>query len=271
MGALDRIDLNRVPEHVAIIMDGNGRWAQNQGQARTFGHLQGVEPVRDTLEGAIDIGIKYITLFAFSTENWVRPSEEVKVLMEILVNSLHGEIGRMMENGIRLHAFGQLDYLPEVCQNNLWEAMDKTKGNARLQLNLALSYGSRWELVETIKAIVKKSESGEIHSENIDEKLVSSLLCTKGIPDPDLLIRTSGEHRVSNFLLWQIAYTEFYFIDKFWPEFTREDLFEAVHNFQNRERRFGATSPQVPPPQDLRTSDFAGSSNHKFKKIIPHG
>ena len=245
LGALESIDLHRVPEHVAIIMDGNGRWAKNQGKVRTFGHLQGVEPVKDTIEGAIEIGIKYLTLFAFSTENWIRPSEEVQVLMEILVSTLHQEIDGMMENGIRLNAFGQLDYLPLACQKDLEEAMFKTKNNSRLTLNLALSYGSRWELLEAIKGIAQKVKMGEIILEEINENLVNSFLCTRGIPDPDLLIRTSGEQRISNFLLWQIAYSEFYFTDKYWPEFNRNDLFKAVLDFQKRERRFGSTGEQV--------------------------
>jgi undecaprenyl diphosphate synthase len=245
MGTLEKIDLHRVPKHIAIIMDGNGRWAENQGKVRTFGHWNGVEPVKDTIEGAIEIGVQYLTLFAFSTENWVRPSDEVKILMEILVSTLHREIDSMMENGIRLNAFGQLDYLPEACQHDLWDAMDKTKANEKLTLNLALSYGSRWEILEGIKSLIKKVEAGEISSDDLDESLMNSVLCTRGMPDPELLIRTSGEHRISNFLLWQIAYSEFYFIEKFWPEFTRQDLFDAVYDFQHRERRFGSTGKQV--------------------------
>lgn len=254
MGTLENIDLHRVPKHVAIIMDGNGRWAENQGKVRTFGHWNGVGPVKDTIEGAIELGVKFLTLFAFSTENWVRPSEEVKILMEILVSTLHKEIDSMMENGIRLNAFGQLDYLPEACQHDLWEAMDKTKENERLTLNLALSYGSRWEIMEAMKSIAQKVEQGEIILEDINENLVNSFLCTKGMPDPELLIRTSGEHRISNFLLWQIAYSEFYFIEKFWPDFTRNDLFEAVYDFQRRERRFGSTSKQVLDSQKIKSN-----------------
>jgi len=253
MGTVENIDLHRVPKHVAIIMDGNGRWAESQGKVRTFGHWNGVGPVKDTIEGAIEIGVEYLTLFAFSTENWVRPSEEVKILMEILVSTLHKEIDSMMENGIRLNAFGQLDYLPESCQIDLADAMNRTKENKRLTLNLALSYGSRWEIMEAVKAMVKKVESGEIVLEDINENLVSSFLCTQGMPDPELLIRTSGEHRVSNFLLWQIAYSEFYFIDKYWPEFTRYDLFDAVYDFQHRERRFGSTSKQVLESQKIQS------------------
>jgi len=254
MGALENIDVNRVPKHVAIIMDGNGRWAESQGQIRTFGHWQGVEPVKDTIEGAIEVGVKYLTLFAFSTENWVRPSDEVKILMEILVSTLHKEIDSMMENGIRLNAFGQLDYLPEACRKDLREAMTRTKDNDRLTLNLALSYGSRWEILEAMKSLVEKFEKGEIKGNDINEGLVNSLLCTAGMPDPELLIRTSGEHRISNFLLWQIAYSEFYFIDKFWPDFRRQDLFEAIHNFQHRERRFGSTSKQILESQKIQSN-----------------
>ncbi len=264
MGVLEKLDLNRIPQHVAIIMDGNGRWAENQGKVRTFGHWQGVEPVKDTIEGAIEIGIRFLTLFAFSTENWTRPSDEVKILMEILVDTLHREIDGMMENGIQLKAMGQLEFLPESCQLNLAEAMERTKNNNRLTLNLALSYGSRWELLKTMKTILTMAKKGELEIEDINENLINSLLCTAGMPDPDLLIRTSGENRVSNFLLWQIAYTEFYFMEKYWPEFTRQDLFQAVLSYQNRVRRFGYTDQQIKEMQNNSLSKGGISTSSTF-------
>lgn len=245
MSIFNNLDLTRVPVHIAIIMDGNGRWAQGQGKDRTFGHWSGVESVRDSIEGAVEAGVKILTLYAFSTENWIRPVAEVNILMEILVSSIHHETANLMKNGIRLQAFGQLDALPESCRKELFEAIDATSGNTTLTLNLALSYGSRWELVNVMSQIAHKIEGGEIKAAEVNEELVSSLLCTAGMPDPDLLIRTSGEQRISNFLLWQIAYAELYFTPKFWPDFRRDDLFEAIYDFQRRKRRFGSISEQL--------------------------
>jgi len=244
MSKFNNLDLTRVPAHIAIIMDGNGRWAQGQGKDRTFGHWSGVESVRDSIEGAVEAGVKILTLYAFSTENWVRPVEEVNILMEILVSSIHHETENLMKNGIRLQAFGQLDALPESCRKELFEAIDATASNSNLTLNLALSYGSRWEILNAIRIIAVKIEEKELKAVEINEDLFSSFLCTAGMPDPDLLIRTSGEQRISNFLLWQIAYAELYFTPKFWPDFRRDDLFEAIYDFQNRKRRFGSTSEQ---------------------------
>lgn len=245
MSKFTNLDLTRVPAHIAIIMDGNGRWAQGQGKDRTFGHWSGVESVRDSIEGAVEAGVKILTLYAFSTENWIRPAAEVNILMEILVSSIHHETENLMKNGIRLQAFGQLDALPASCRKELFEAIDATSVNTTLTLNLALSYGSRWEILNAIKMMAAKIENNELKSSEITEDVFTSLLCTAGMPDPDLLIRTSGEQRISNFLLWQIAYAELYFTPKFWPDFRRDDLFEAIYDFQNRKRRFGSTSEQL--------------------------
>lgn len=245
MSKFNNLDLTRVPAHIAIIMDGNGRWAQGQGKDRTFGHWSGVESVRDSIEGAVEAGVKILTLYAFSTENWIRPVEEVNILMEILVSSIHHETENLMKNGIRLQAFGQLDALPESCRKELFEAIDATASNSTLTLNLALSYGSRWEILNAIRIIAGKIEADELKAAEVNEELFNSFLCTAGMPDPDLLIRTSGEQRISNFLLWQIAYSELYFTPKFWPDFRRDDLFEAIYDFQNRKRRFGSTSEQL--------------------------
>ncbi len=245
MCELNRLDLAKVPAHIAIIMDGNGRWAQGQGKDRTFGHWSGVESVRDCIEGAVEAGVKILTLYAFSTENWVRPVEEVNILMEILVSSIHHETASLMKNGIRLNAFGQLDALPEGCRKELFEAIDATALNTKLTVNLALSYGSRWEILHAATMIAEKVERKEIGASDVSEELFTSLLCTAGLPDPDLLIRTSGEQRISNFLLWQIAYAELYFTAKFWPDFRRADLFDAIGDFQNRKRRFGSVTEQI--------------------------
>lgn len=245
MSKFNSLDLTRVPAHIAIIMDGNGRWAQGQGKDRTFGHWSGVESVRDSIEGAVEAGVKILTLYAFSTENWIRPVEEVNILMEILVSSIHHETENLMKNGIRLQAFGQLDALPESCRKELFEAIDATSGNTTLTLNLALSYGSRWEILNAVKLIAAKVERSELKASEINEDLLTSMLCTAGMPDPDLLIRTSGEQRISNFLLWQIAYAELYFTPKFWPDFRRDDLFEAIYDFQSRKRRFGSIAEQL--------------------------
>jgi len=245
MSFKEKIDTERLPKHIAIIMDGNGRWAKEKGKLRVFGHQNGVKAVRDTVEAAAEIGIEYLTLYAFSTENWKRPTFEVTALMELLVATINKETKTLMENDVRLNAFGDLKSLPSRCYNELMEAIDKTKDNKRLTLNLALSYSSRWELVHMSQLIAEKVKNNELKPEEINEDTINSLLCTTGMPDPELLIRTSGEHRISNFLLWQIAYSELYFTETFWPDFRREHLYQAIVDFQQRERRFGMTSEQV--------------------------
>ena len=237
----DKIDTDKLPQHVAITMDGNGRWAKSKGKFRVFGHQSGVKAVRDTLEGAAEIGLKYITLYAFSTENWNRPKREVNALMSLLVSTINKETKTLLDNNIRLEAIGNIEELPKKCQSELKEAIEKTKNGSRTTLILALSYSSRWEIINAIKQIVKN----EVSEKNINEELFSQYLTTKGVPNPELLIRTSGEQRISNFLLWQIAYSELYFTDILWPEFRREDLFEAIYKFQQRERRFGKISEQL--------------------------
>lgn len=245
MNSKDKIDLNKLPRHVAIIMDGNGRWAKEKGKFRVFGHQNGVKAVRDTVEGAAEIGIPHLTLYAFSTENWNRPKFEVSALMELLVSTIGKETKTLMDNNIRLNAIGDLQSLPGNCYEELCTAIEQTKNNSRLTLTLALSYSSRWEIVDVAKRVAEMAASGTLKPEQVDEQFFASQLVTATIPDPELLIRTSGEFRVSNFLLWQIAYTELYFTSKLWPDFRREDLFEAVADYQNRERRFGMISEQV--------------------------
>lgn len=245
MSDLIHIDLKAIPEHIAIIMDGNGRWAKTKGEDRLYGHSKGVDAVRETLKTAADLKVKYLTLYAFSTENWSRPKEEVEGLMNLLVMSLANELDELNENGVRLQAIGNIIGLPEHCQKSLSEAIEKTKTNTSITLVLALNYSSKWEIEQMVKSISSQVKHGIITEEKIDHELISNELTTKGIPDPELLIRTSGEHRVSNFLLWQIAYTEFYFLDMFWPEFGKKELYEAIYDYQNRERRFGLVSEQI--------------------------
>ncbi len=240
-----RIDSAKLPQHVAVIMDGNGRWAKQRGRLRTFGHNNGVKAVRDTVECAAEMGIKYLTLYAFSTENWNRPKFEINALMTLLVKTINKETKTLTDNDIKLNAIGNLDSLPSSCLKELNEAIEKTKGNTRMTLTLALSYSSKWEITEAIKAIAKNVKSGNLSVEEIDESTVDKHLCTLNIPDPELLIRTSGEHRISNFLLWQIAYAELFFTDKLWPDFERVDFEEAIIDYQGRERRFGKISEQV--------------------------
>jgi undecaprenyl diphosphate synthase len=239
------IQLAHLPEHIAIIMDGNGRWAKEKGKLRVFGHQNGVKAVRDTVEAAAELGIKHLTLYAFSTENWNRPKFEVNALMELLVSTIHKETKTLMDNNIRLNAIGDLAQLPSSCLRELNEAILKTSNNTRMTLHLALSYSSKWEIVEAMKKIAIKVKNNELSTEDINDALIDDCLTTKGIPDPELLIRTSGEHRISNFLLWQIAYSELFFTDKLWPDFRKEDLYEAIVDYQSRERRFGKTSEQV--------------------------
>ncbi|HQT22376.1 MAG: isoprenyl transferase [Sphingobacteriales bacterium 17-39-43] len=245
MSLIEQIDKDKLPQHVAVIMDGNGRWAKEKGKLRVFGHQNGVVAVRDTVEGAVELGIKYLTLYAFSTENWNRPKLEVMALMELLVSTISKETKTLMDNGVRLNAIGNLSSLPEKCRKQLIEAIKKTSLNTNCTLTLALSYSSRWEITDAAKRIAIKVRDGELRAEDITEDIFGAHLNTAGIPDPELMIRTSGEHRISNYLLWQIAYAELYFTSKLWPDFRRQDLFEAVLDYQKRERRFGMTSEQL--------------------------
>ncbi|WP_256007058.1 isoprenyl transferase [Pedobacter deserti] len=245
MGFREQIDLTKLPEHIAIIMDGNGRWAKNQGKIRHFGHESGVLSVKDIVEGCADIGIKYVTVYAFSTENWNRPIEEVNALMELLISTINQETPTLTKNDIKLNAIGDIASLPQKCIEDLASAMEKTSSNKRCTLTLALSYSAKWEIINAAKKLAEKAVRGELKVEDINEHHFSAMLTTVDMPDPELMIRTSGEHRVSNFLLWQMAYTELYFTDKLWPDFRREDLFEAIVDYQKRERRFGKTSEQV--------------------------
>ncbi|HTB30972.1 MAG TPA: isoprenyl transferase [Bacteroidia bacterium] len=239
------IDKNSVPNHVAVIMDGNGRWAKQKGKNRIFGHRNGVKAVRETIEAAAEIGVKHVTLYAFSTENWTRPKDEINGLMELLVFTINKEIKTLMENDISLHAIGDLKSLPSACYRELMKAIDKTSSNKRMKLILALSYSSKWEIMNAVRSIAKDVEEKKISSVLLNEELFSSYLDTSPYPDPELLIRTSGEHRISNFLLWQIAYAELYFTEKLWPDFRKADFYEAIVDFQKRERRFGKTSEQL--------------------------
>ncbi len=244
-GLREAIDPARVPAHVAIIMDGNGRWAKKHGEHRVVGHANGVRSVREALTGATEIGVKFLTLYAFSTENWNRPQDEVNALMDLLVKTVIDEIDELMEKGVKLHAIGDLESLPAECRNTLFQAIERTKSNTRITLTLALSYSARWEITQMVRKVAAKAASGEIDPQHIDEQVIGSNLSTAGIPDPELLIRTSGEQRISNFLLWQIAYAELWFTPVFWPDFRKEHLFAAIHDYQNRERRFGLISEQV--------------------------
>ncbi|WP_108802200.1 isoprenyl transferase [Aquimarina sp. Aq107] len=236
---------SNIPEHVAIIMDGNGRWAKKKGLFRAVGHENGTKAVREAVEGAAEIGIKYLTLYAFSTENWNRPKLEVETLMKLLVSSLKKEIKTLQKNNIRLNAIGNLQALPQKARKELLEVIEKTKDNKHMTLSLALSYGSREELIKTIQDISIKVKNNVLSPHLINEAVINEHLYTKTLPDVDLLIRTSGEQRISNFLLWQIAYAELYFTEILWPDFKRTDLFEAILNYQQRERRFGKTSEQL--------------------------
>ncbi|MBS1977128.1 MAG: isoprenyl transferase [Bacteroidetes bacterium] len=235
----DQIDANNLPLHIAIIMDGNGRWAKRKGAARIFGHRNAIQAVTDVTEGCGELGIKYLTLYAFSTENWGRPKEEVDGLMELLVNTLKKEINHLMDNQVRLRTIGDISHLPKACQRNLEEAQQLTRNNLGLTVLLALNYSGRWEILKAARKLADDVQRGRLHSEDIDERTFSAALETAGIPDPELLIRTSGEMRVSNFLLWQIAYTEIFITKTLWPDFRKEDLYEAIHAYQHRERRFG--------------------------------
>jgi undecaprenyl diphosphate synthase len=245
MNLLESIDHKNLPKHLAIIMDGNGRWAKQQGFLRAFGHENGTKSVKEIIKTSAKLGIEYLTLYAFSTENWNRPKLEVQALMKILINSLKKELITLQENNIRLNAIGNLDKLPKTAQKELLDVMEKTKNNTRLTLTLALSYGSREELVNAIKSISDKVKNNIISIDTIDDSIINEHLYTQNLPDVDLLIRTSGEHRISNFLLWQIAYAELYFTNVLWPDFKDQDLYEAIISYQKRERRFGKTSEQI--------------------------
>ena len=245
MGYKDQIDLLKMPRHIAVIMDGNGRWAKDKGKLRIFGHHNGVLSVRDVVEGSCDLGLEYLTLYTFSSENWNRPKLEVMAIMELMVSTIHKEIGNFMKKNVRLNAIGDLDMLPERCLRELNSAIEQTANNTGLVLTLALSYSSRREILRAVKEIAGKVQQGEIAIDEIDEQTFEDNLFTSGMPNPELLIRTSGEYRISNYLLWQIAYAELYFTPKLWPDFRKEDLFEAILYFQKRERRFGLTSEQV--------------------------
>ena len=241
----NRLNTSKIPEHVAIIMDGNGRWAEQHGKARIMGHEHGVEAVRSTVEGAGEIGVKHLTLYAFSTENWDRPKKEVDALMGLLVHAIEAETEALMKNNVRLSVIGNINAMPSEVSEKLQNCINYLDSNTGLNLILALSYSGRWDIINAVKNLVKDSMEDKIKPEEINNKLFDKYLSTTEIPDPELLIRTSGEFRISNFLLWQCAYTELYFTEVLWPDFRKEDLFKAIVNYQNRERRFGKTSEQL--------------------------
>ncbi|NDP26078.1 MAG: isoprenyl transferase [Flavobacterium sp.] len=245
MNLLESIDLTNLPKHLAIIMDGNGRWAKKQGLLRTLGHESGTKSVKSNIKTCAKLGIENLTLYAFSTENWNRPKLEVDTLMKILVRSLKKELKTLQENNIKLNTIGNLEKLPKSAQNELLDVIDKTKNNSRMTLTLALSYGSREEIVNAVRNISDKVKNNIISLDSIDDSIINEHLYTRNLPEVDLLIRTSGEHRISNFLLWQIAYAELYFTDILWPDFKEQDLYEAIISYQKRERRFGKTSEQI--------------------------
>lgn len=245
MSLLQKIDKNRLPQHIAVIMDGNGRWAKQRGKLRIFGHQNGKKAVQRIVENCARLQIKNLTLYAFSTENWNRPKSEVEALMKLLVGSIKTELRKLLENNIRLNTIGNLDLLPESVRKQLFEAIEKTKNNTGMTLTIALSYGSREELTNVLKNICEKVKNNIISVDAIDESVINQHLYTHDLPDVDLLIRTSGEQRISNFLLWQIAYAELYFTEVLWPDFQDNDLYEAIISYQNRERRFGKTSEQI--------------------------
>ncbi len=241
----EAIDKDKIPNHIAVIMDGNGRWAQSKGAQRVFGHRNAITAVRETIEGASELGVKYLTLYTFSTENWSRPKLEVNAIMELLVKTLTDQVPAMIRDNIRLVTIGEFYSLPKRGQAKLKEAMELTASNTGLTLILALSYSGRWEIKEAVKSIAQKVADKKIDADEVTEEMISSHLHTQGFPDPELLIRTSGELRISNFLLWQLAYTELYFTEVLWPDFRKEHLFEAIKDYQKRERRFGKTGAQL--------------------------
>lgn len=237
--------MQRLPNHIAIIMDGNGRWAKEKGEDRLYGHLHGVESVRNIVEGAAELGIKYLTLYAFSTENWDRPEYEVSGLMELLVDTIHREVPTLNKNNIRLHVIGDMDMLPEAAKEELNAALKETSVNTGLNLIMALSYSSRWEIINAVKLIANDVKEGKLAADGITQEVLQQYLTTKNFPDPELMIRTSGEYRISNFLLYQLAYSELYFTNTLWPDFRKENLYEAILDYQGRERRFGKTGEQI--------------------------
>ncbi len=241
----EKLDLGNIPQHIAVIMDGNGRWAKGRGMERVFGHSNGVRAVRETTEAAAELGVRYLTLYAFSTENWNRPQLEVNALMSLLVSTTRKELETLQKNNIRLRTIGNFDSLPDATRRELGEAMAATGQNTGMTLVLALSYSAKWEIAQAVRQIARDVQSGRLDPESIVESHITAALNTSGMPDPELLIRTSGETRISNFLLWQIAYAELYFTPVLWPDFRKENLFEAIHDFQRRERRFGLTGEQV--------------------------
>lgn len=241
----EKIDLERLPKHIAVIMDGNGRWAKEQGKPRVFGHRSGVKSVREITEGAAEIGVEYLTLYAFSTENWNRPKLEISALMRLLVETVYQETDTLMENNIRLRAIGEIDKLPSATYKALQEGIENTKNNTRMTLVLALNYSGRWDLTQATRKLANEVASGTISADDITADKITAALSTQGIPDPELLIRTSGENRISNFLLWELAYAEFYFSPVFWPDFRKPNFYQAIVDYQQRERRFGKISEQI--------------------------
>lgn len=245
MSVIEQIDRDRLPQHVAIIMDGNGRWAKERGKDRSEGHREGVVSVRKVVEAATTLGLRYLTVYTFSTENWNRPEAEVHALMGLMVSAIHRETPDLMKNNVRLMAIGDLDRLPHEVRTTLDECLRQTSVNTGTTLVLALSYSSRWEILHAVKALTEEAACGQLRAEEVTEELFASRLTTRDIPDPDLLIRTGGEQRISNFLLWQLSYAELYFTDIYWPDFREEELYEAIRSYQQRERRFGKTSDQL--------------------------
>ena len=245
---MQQIDRERLPQHIAIIMDGNGRWAKERGKQRLFGHQSAIQSVREVSEASAEIGVKYLTLYAFSTENWNRPLAEVSGLMSLLATTIRNEVSTMNKNSIKLNAIGDLHSLPKTNYEQLMQAIADTSHNTRMTLTLALSYSGRWDLTQATRRMAQDVADGKMQASDINDTTISSYLSTAGMPDPELLIRTSGEERISNFLLWELAYSELYFTPKYWPDFRKADLYEAILNYQHRERRFGKTSEQVAKP-----------------------
>ncbi len=245
MSLKEQIDIEHLPKHIAVIMDGNGRWAKERGKPRIFGHQSAIKSVREINEACAELGVSYLTLYAFSTENWNRPTDEVKGLMTLLGQTMRNEASTLIKNSIRLQVTGDVEKMPVETVKLINETIERTKGGSRMVLNLALSYSGRWEITEAARKIAREAKAGTLDPETITEDSIAAHLATAGMPDPELLIRTSGELRISNFLLWQLAYSELYFTNKYWPDFRKEDLYEAIVNFQHRERRFGKTSEQI--------------------------
>jgi undecaprenyl diphosphate synthase len=249
----DLMQSGNIPVHIAVIMDGNGRWAKQRGLPRIAGHNEGVESVRDTVEACGQLGVKHLTLYAFSTENWKRPKEEVSLLMRLLMRALRDETDKLHQNNVSVHAIGEISALPQEVQDELFDAIEKTKQNTGLNLHLALSYSGRWDITNAVKKIVADAKEDKLSPEQVDDRLVSGYLSLSNVPDPDLMVRTSGEFRISNFLLWQLAYAEIYISNCYWPEFRRKELYKAIREFQRRERRFGMVSEQLPSGQHKET------------------